>query len=208
MPRRRVARALLGMDLVHVVRGRARVGRIVETEAYLGPHDLACHSAKGRTARTEVMFGPPGHAYLFLVYGMHLCVNVVPGGGAAVLIRALEPGAGLEGLRTDGPGRLTRALGLSLQHNTLPLDRPPLYLAAGPKVPPRFVGRARASGSTPRGNGPPGRFVSMTSARRSSARRGERPLFRRRETKPALPRKPRWSCRLTLRVEESTVPRP
>jgi DNA-3-methyladenine glycosylase len=68
---KRLARALLGMDLVHVVRGHARVGRIVETEAYLGPHDLAAHSAKGRTPRTEVMFGPAGHAYLFLIYGMH-----------------------------------------------------------------------------------------------------------------------------------------
>lgn len=131
-PTEAVARALLGQHLVSVVRGRERVGRIVETEAYLGPHDLACHSSKGRTARTEVMFGPPGHAYLFLVYGMHVCVNVVTGGGAAVLVRAVEP---LEGLppsaRTDGPGRLTRALGLTLALNGTPLDAPPLYLAAG-----------------------------------------------------------------------------
>ena len=135
----KVARALLGMDLVHVVRGRPRVGRIVETEAYLGPHDLACHSSKGRTARTEVMFGPPGHAYLFLVYGMHLCVNVVVGDGAAVLIRALAPGTGLSGLRTDGPGRLTRALGLGLQLNAAPLDRAPLFIAQGVGVPARSI---------------------------------------------------------------------
>ena len=137
----KVARALLGMDLVHVVRGRARVGRIVETEAYVGPHDLACHSSKGRTPRTEVMFGPPGHAYLFLVYGMHLCVNVVVGDGAAVLIRALAPGEGLEGLglRTDGPGRLTRALGLSLKLNSSPLDRVPLFLTRGVPVPIRHI---------------------------------------------------------------------
>ena len=134
-----VARALLGMDLVHFVRGRPRVGRIVETEAYLGPHDLACHSAKGRTARTEVMFGPAGHAYLFLVYGMHLCVNVVVGHGAAVLIRALEPGEGLEGHRTDGPGRLTRALGLTLALNARPLDRAPLLIAQGLAVPARHI---------------------------------------------------------------------
>jgi DNA-3-methyladenine glycosylase len=135
----KLARALLGRDLVHFVRGRARVGRIVETEAYVGPHDLACHSSKGRTPRTEVMFGPPGHAYLFLVYGMHLCVNVVVGQGAAVLIRALEPRQGLEGQRTDGPGRLTRALGLTLKLNTRPLDQAPLFIAEGVPVPSRHI---------------------------------------------------------------------
>lgn len=139
-----LARALLGCDLVHVVRGRARIGRIVETEAYLGPHDLACHSSKGRTPRTEVMFGAPGHAYVFLVYGLHVCVNVVVGHGAAVLIRAVEPRVGLEGLRTDGPGRLTKAMGLTLKLNTAPLDRRPLYVAAGAPVP------AAALRATPR----------------------------------------------------------
>jgi DNA-3-methyladenine glycosylase len=133
-----VAKALLGQWLVHEVDGVRRVGRIVEIEAYLGPHDLACHTSKGRTARTEVMFGPPGHAYVFLVYGMHHCVNVVTGGGAAVLIRALEPLQGLAAARTDGPGRLTRALGINRSHDGLPLDRPPLYLAAG--LPVRRVG--------------------------------------------------------------------
>lgn len=137
----RVARALLGQHLVHVVDGVPRVGRIVETEAYLGANDLACHSAKGRTARTEVMFGPPHHAYVYLVYGMHLCFNVVTGNGAAVLVRALEPVSGLEGVRTDGPGRLTKALGLSLVNNNgKPLDHGPLFLAKGPKVPPRHIG--------------------------------------------------------------------
>lgn len=128
-----VARALLGQLLVARLDGGERVGRIVETEAYLGPRDLACHSAKGRTARTEVMFGPPGHAYLFLVYGLHVCVNVVTGGGAAVLVRAVEPVEGLaHGVRTDGPGRVTKALGLTLALNGHPLDRPPLSLVAGP----------------------------------------------------------------------------
>ena len=93
-----LAVALLGKRLVHVVRGRPRVGRIVETEAYVGPYDLACHASKGRTKRTEVMFGPPGHAYLFLVYGMHVCMNVVVGGGAAVLLRGVAPEEGLEGV--------------------------------------------------------------------------------------------------------------
>lgn len=130
-----VARALLGAVLVHEVDGVARAGRIVETEAYLGPHDLACHSAKGRTARTEVMFGPPGHAYVYLIYGMHHCFNVVVGGGAAVLVRALEPICGIAaGVRTDGPGRLTRVLGIDKRRNAHPLDAAPLYLAPGERV--------------------------------------------------------------------------
>ncbi|MBE2249868.1 MAG: DNA-3-methyladenine glycosylase [Myxococcus sp.] len=133
-----VARDLLGRLLVHQVGAVARVGRIVETEAYLGPHDLACHSSKGRTARTEVMFGPPGHAYVFLVYGMHHCVNVVTGGGAAVLIRALEPLEGLaDDARCDGPGRLTRALGITRALDGAPLDRAPLFLGRG--RPPRRI---------------------------------------------------------------------
>ncbi|MCC6336197.1 MAG: DNA-3-methyladenine glycosylase [Myxococcales bacterium] len=136
-----VARALLGQHLVHVVRGRARVGRIVETEAYLGPHDLACHSSKGRTARTEVMFGPPGHAYVFLVYGMHHCVNVVTGRGAAVLLRALAPVEGLFDARTDGPGRLTRALAITRARDAHPLDEVPLFLAAGDAVERKAIAR-------------------------------------------------------------------
>ncbi|MDP1920992.1 MAG: DNA-3-methyladenine glycosylase [Myxococcales bacterium] len=130
-----VARALLGQLLVHEVDGVARVGRIVETEAYLGPHDLACHSSKGRTARTEVMFGPPGYAYVFLVYGMHHCVNVVTGQGAAVLIRAVEPLEGFgAGARGDGPGRLTRSMGITRAQQGLPLDLKPLFLARGRSV--------------------------------------------------------------------------
>jgi DNA-3-methyladenine glycosylase len=125
-PTLQVARALLGH---HLVSGE-RVGRIVETEAYLGPHDLACHTAKGRTARTEVMFGPPGHAYVYLVYGLHHCFNVTTGGGAAVLIRALEPVSGLD-RRADGPGRLTQAMGITLKHNGVRLDGAPLLLAHG-----------------------------------------------------------------------------
>jgi DNA-3-methyladenine glycosylase len=109
-----VARALLGKHLVLRAGGVERVGRIVETEAYLGPHDLAAHSARGRTARTEVMFGPPGHAYVYLIYGMHHCMNVVTqaeGLASAVLLRALEPVRGLEG-KTNGPGLLCKAMGI------------------------------------------------------------------------------------------------
>ena len=111
-----VARALLGCQLVfrRSAASECRV-RIVETEAYVGPHDLACHAAKGRTARTEVMFGPAGHAYVYLVYGLHELLNVVTGAegqAEAVLLRAGEPVAGVTG-RLDGPGRLTRALGVT-----------------------------------------------------------------------------------------------
>lgn len=114
-----VARALIGMHLVHRLRGRRRVGRIVETEAYLGPEDRAAHSARGRTARTEVMYGPPGHAYVFLIYGMWHCVNVVTAAENvphAVLLRAIEPLAGLTG-RTAGPGLLCRAMDIDRQLN-------------------------------------------------------------------------------------------
>jgi DNA-3-methyladenine glycosylase len=127
-----VALDLLGKHLVHVDGGVERVGRIVEVEAYLGPHDLAAHSARGLTPRTRVMFGPPGHAYVYLIYGMHHCVNVVvepEGKAAAVLLRALEPIGGLEG-RTQGPGLLCKAMGIDRRHNGLDLLGPKLYLRA------------------------------------------------------------------------------
>ena len=135
-PALQVARALLGQVLVH---GGQR-GKIVEVEAYLGPHDLACHSAKGRTARTEVMFGPPGHAYVYFIYGMHHCFNVVTGNGAAVLIRALEPLEKLDA-RTDGPGRLTRAFGLTRDHDRLSLSGSVLWLERGAPVKARDIRR-------------------------------------------------------------------
>jgi DNA-3-methyladenine glycosylase len=107
-----VARDLLGKHLVHVSGGVERIAKIVEVEAYLGPHDLASHSARGLTARTRVMFGPPGHAYVYLVYGIHCCMNVVTerdGHASAVLIRAVEPVKNAEG-STRGPGRLCKAM--------------------------------------------------------------------------------------------------
>ncbi len=140
-----VARELLGTHLWLEEDGWRRGGRIVETEAYIGEHDLACHAAKGLTPRTEVMFGPPGRAYVYVIYGMHHCFNVVTdarGVGAAVLVRAVEPLEGLpEGVRTDGPGRLCKALGLTLGHNRLELQSPRLYLTEGTPVPEAQVAR-------------------------------------------------------------------
>jgi len=116
-----LARALVGTRLVVLpLAGQAntlpgpRVVRIVETEAYRGPTDLACHARAGLTKRTRTLYGPPGHAYVFLIYGMYDCFNVVSfaeGKGHAVLVRAVEPVSGLpEKASTAGPGRLTRAL--------------------------------------------------------------------------------------------------
>ena len=130
----RVARALLGQLLVRKLDGRLRVGRIIETEAYLGPEDLACHTARGRTPRNEAMFGPPGQSYVYFVYGMHHCFNVVTGEGEAVLIRALEPVAGLDGARTDGPARLCKALGIDRALNAHPLSVAPLWVSPGAPV--------------------------------------------------------------------------
>lgn len=114
-----VARELLGKYLVRVDSGTKRIGKIVEVEAYLGPHDLAAHSARGRTARNEVMFGPPGHAYVYFIYGMYFCMNVVTqpeGRASAVLLRALEPLQNLTG-KTNGPGLLCRAMGIDKRLN-------------------------------------------------------------------------------------------
>jgi DNA-3-methyladenine glycosylase len=126
-----VAKSLLGHHLVHRFDGIERVGKIVEVEAYLGEHDLAAHSSKGRTKRTDVMFGPPGFAYVYLIYGMYHCFNVVTessGTGSAVLIRAIEPVANITE-RTQGPGLLCRAMMLNLQHNRHDLLSDELFIA-------------------------------------------------------------------------------
>jgi DNA-3-methyladenine glycosylase len=149
-----LARALLGQLLVSAVGGRRCVTRIVETEAYIGPHDPACHAAQWRrTARNEVLYGEPGRAYVYFTYGMHWCANVVTereGFPAAVLLRAAEPLEGLATMRrrrgpvqdralTAGPARLTQALGIDRGLNGHRLTEPPLWIAAGARVPPRLV---------------------------------------------------------------------
>jgi DNA-3-methyladenine glycosylase len=125
-----VARELLGMHLVRRGPMGLQVGRIVETEAYKGPKDLAAHSSRGRTARTEVMFGPPGHAYVYLIYGFWHCLNFVTadhGVPHAVLIRALEPVSGIDNT-THGPGLLCRALHINKAQNGADLGGPELWV--------------------------------------------------------------------------------
>jgi len=115
-----VARGLLGKILIRVYRGRILAGRITEVERYGGAHDQASHAWRGRTQRTEPMFGPPGSAYVYLIYGMYHCLNIVTEQQdvpAAVLIRSVEPLQGVSGL-TTGPGRLTRAFHITRQLNT------------------------------------------------------------------------------------------
>lgn len=128
-----VAKDLLGKYLVHVLDGIERVGKIVEVEAYLGPHDLAAHSAKGLTPRTKVMFGPPGYAYVYMIYGMYYCLNIVTedeGHASAVLLRALEPIRNIE-LKTNGPGLLCKALGIDKKLNAHDLLSKDFYVADG-----------------------------------------------------------------------------
>jgi DNA-3-methyladenine glycosylase len=127
-----VAQDLLGKLLVRVVDGVERIGRIVEVEAYLGPHDLAAHSARGLTPRTRVMFGPPGHAYVYLIYGVYHCMNVVTqaeGTASAVLLRALEPVCNVSA-RTQGPGLLCRALEIDKRLNGHDLLSDDFFIAA------------------------------------------------------------------------------
>ena|ERR1700722_7455418 len=142
-----VARDLLGKILVH---GKT-AGRIVETEAYLGGDDLAAHSARGITARTRVIFGPPGHAYVYFIYGMYECLNLVAepaGKPGCVLIRAVEPVTGVEIMQrrrpaahtlrelASGPGRLTLALGITRALNGADVTRGGLTVRAEGDAPP------------------------------------------------------------------------
>lgn len=132
-----LAPALIGTVLVHHTPEGIFRARIVETEAYVGPHDLAAHSSKGRTKRTEVMFGPAGHAYVYFIYGMYEMFNIVAAevdDAQAVLIRAAEP---LEGWQADlsGPGKLARAMRITRADNARDLTGDTLYLLSAPPAP-------------------------------------------------------------------------
>lgn len=140
-----VARDLLGRRLVRVLDGQRLSGLIVEAEAYGGPDDAASHAHR-RTPRSAIMYGPPGHAYVYFIYGMYFCLNVVTeadGRPGAVLIRAIAPQEGIEIMRrhrggvpdrhlADGPGKLCRALGITAGHNGLDLiASPELFIEEG-----------------------------------------------------------------------------
>lgn len=153
-PAELAAERLLGCRLERTVGGESAVVRIVESEAY-GPEDAASHSFRGLTPRNEAMFGPSGRLYMYFIYGMHFCANVVtgpPGHGAAVLIRGVEPVSGtgiLEANRgvtgpaaTNGPGKLCQALGIGREFNHHDLREPPLRLVDGSLRPGETVVRA------------------------------------------------------------------
>src|SRR5206468_5416872 len=137
-----LAKALIGKILVHRVGTKTYRARIVETEAYVGPHDLACHASKGRTKRTEVMFGRAGHAYVYFIYGMYDMLNVVAADvddAQAVLIRAAEP---LDGWRADlsGPGKLARAMKITTRvDNGLDLTGRKLFFGDDGSRPPKIA---------------------------------------------------------------------
>jgi DNA-3-methyladenine glycosylase len=159
-----VARELLGAVLECTTSEGIARGRIVETEAYLGEHDLACHAAAGRTSRTDPLYGAPGTAYVYFVYGMHWCFNAVTraiGLPSAVLIRAIEPIDGLDLMRrrrkrssgrdsdlTNGPAKLCQALAIDAQHNRVLLQRPPIVIRAGNAVSDDKVGVSARIGIT------------------------------------------------------------
>lgn len=152
-----IARALIGRTLIRLDDGDPVGGTIVETEAYIGEGDDACHARAGRTRRTEIMYGPPGFAYVYLNYGLHWMFNIVtdgPDAPAAILIRALTPGPGIdriaarrgqqpEALWADGPGKLTQALGITGADNGTDLCAPDagIYLLDAPEIPDSSVTR-------------------------------------------------------------------
>ncbi len=169
-PTRQVARELVGCLLVHRTAQATIVGELVETEAYLCEGDPGCHAARGRTERNDPMFGPPGTIYVYQIYGMHLCINLVTapeGVPEAVLLRAAMPAAGIEEMRRrrgrerlkdlcSGPAKLAEAFGVTLEHNRRDTTRPglaggDLFVARAPDPPVEVavttrIGLARGRG--------------------------------------------------------------
>lgn len=158
-----VARELLGQVLVCETEEGVAGGRIVETEAYLGEHDPACHAAVGYTERTKWLYGEPGTAYVYFIYGVHWCFNAVTreaGKPSAVLVRAIEPVVGIELMRrrrpqarrdqdlTNGPGKLCAALGITGEHSGLDLSRSGLRILRGPRMPDSDVAATTRIGIT------------------------------------------------------------
>ncbi|HTL29336.1 MAG TPA: DNA-3-methyladenine glycosylase [Tepidisphaeraceae bacterium] len=140
-PAEQLARDLIGKILVHHVNGKQLRGRIVETEAYIGEHDLACHASKGRTKRTEVMFGDAGHAYVYFIYGMYEMLNIVAshvGDAQAVLVRAAEPLDDWDENLT-GPGRLARGFEITRADNAADLTGDRLFMLDDGSPTPRIT---------------------------------------------------------------------
>ncbi|MFC7373276.1 DNA-3-methyladenine glycosylase [Fictibacillus iocasae] len=162
-PTLQLAQSLIGMELVHESKEGITSGIIVETEAYMGPEDRAAHSYGGRrTKRTEVMFDQPGSIYMYFIYGMHVCFNIVsgpPGKPEAVLIRALEPVSGIALMEkrrysswkrspaqarkimhlTSGPGKLCQAMGLGLELYGSKMNKGPVFLKENKKIPASMI---------------------------------------------------------------------
>jgi len=208
-PTLRVARALLGKILVHATAAGVTAGRIVEVEAYRGPADRAAHSAGGhRSARNEVMWGPPGRAYVYFVYGMHHCVNVVcrpPGSPEAVLLRALEPLEGEALMRRRrrlpeapawrlcrGPGALCQAMGIGRAENGADLVRGALRILDAPALPASRVARTPRIGVDYAGGDAawPWRFL-LRGSRAVSGRRVRTPRLLPRRSRRPRTRRPR-----------------
>jgi DNA-3-methyladenine glycosylase len=176
-------------------------GRIVETEAYLGEHDPACHAAgPGLTERTRPLYGAPGIAYVYFIYGVHWCFNAVTrehGQPSAVLVRALEPLEGVNLMRarrpaaktdrdlTNGPGKLCAALGIGPQHNRIPLQSLPLMITRGISYPDEEIVAAPRIGVTKAADWPlrwfvaESEYVSMRERARNQAPKRRRPAKRR-----------------------------
>jgi len=172
-PTLKFARLLLGKFLIRKIGKRKLVGKIVETEAYVGPKDLASHASRGRTPRTEIMFGPPGHAYVYLIYGLNYCFNIVTerkNYPAAVLVRAVEPVEGINLMcknrnlnfqfstrlagrqvfnfqLTNGPGKLCQAFKIDKKLNNIDSIGNALWLEdRGIKIKPREIAAAKRIG--------------------------------------------------------------